>query len=64
VLVTARWVVLEETVSGRRFWNAANPDTTAAIAAATDGAGLAQVSVTPPRRVLLRGNVLLRGLTP
>ena len=57
-----QWVVLEETVTGRRFLN-----TSAAPAAATsarNGADLASATVSPPRRVLIRGDILLAGITP
>ncbi len=54
-----RWVVLEETVNGRRFFNAA-----ARPSAATNGADLARQTVSPPRRVLIRGDVLLGGAQP
>ena len=59
-LAKGRWVVLEETMRGRRFWNAANPDRSGAIAAAVDGANLARATVVEPRRVMIRGDVLLR----
>ena len=59
-LVAGRWVVLEETVRGRRFWNTVNADHRTGIAAAPDGAELAQAAVVEPRRVMIRGDVLLR----
>ena len=59
-LVTRRWVVLEETVRGRRFWNTGNTDHRPGIANAPDGAQLAQAAVVEPRRVMIRGDVLLR----
>jgi hypothetical protein len=49
-----RWVVLEETVTGRRFFNAGTRPS-----AATNGADLAAQTVSAPRRVLLRGDRLL-----
>jgi hypothetical protein len=52
-----RWVVLEETVSGRRFFNAASRPSSA-----TNGADLAAQTVSAPRRVLIRGDVLLKGV--
>ncbi|MGE5273972.1 MAG: hypothetical protein ACM3QU_09485 [Verrucomicrobiota bacterium] len=51
-----RWVVLEETVNGRRFFNAA-----ARPSSAHNGADLAVQTVSAPRRVLIRGDVLLGG---
>jgi hypothetical protein len=54
------WVVLEETPQGRRFWNLAHPPTASAVVAAGDGAELARAAVTSPRRVLIRGDVLIR----
>lgn len=51
-----RWVVLEETVNGRRFFNAATK-----ASAAHNGADLAAQTVSPPRRVLIRGDILLGG---
>ena len=51
-----RWVVLEETVNGRRFFNAATRPS-----AAQNGADLARDTVSAPRRVLIRGDVLLGG---
>ena len=51
-----RWVVLEETVTGRRFFNAGTQPS-----AATNGADLAAQTVSAPRRVLIRGDVLLPG---
>ena len=54
-----RWVVLEETVNGRRFFNAATRPSSA-----TNGADLARDTVSAPRRVLIRGDVLLGGLRP
>ena len=54
------WVVLEETVSGRRFVNAgAIP-----ASSARNGADLAKQTVSPPRRVMIRGDRLLAGLAP
>ena len=55
VLATDRWVMLEETLSGRRFFNAA-----ARVSSADNGADLAAQTVSPPRRVLIRGDLLLR----
>jgi hypothetical protein len=54
-LAADRWVVLEETLSGRRFFNAA-----ARTSSADNGADLAAETVSPPRRVLIRGDLLLR----
>jgi hypothetical protein len=54
-----RWVVLEETVNGRRFFNAATKPSSA-----TNGADLARDTVSAPRRVLIRGDVLLGGVRP
>lgn len=54
-----RWVVLEETVNGRRFFNAATKPSTA-----SNGADLARETVSAPRRVLIRGDVLLGGVRP
>jgi hypothetical protein len=51
-----RWVVLEETVNGRRFLNDA-----AKHSNATNGADLARDTISPPRRVLIRGDILLGG---
>ena len=52
-----RWVVLEETVNGRRFFNAsAKPSN------ATNGGDLAAQTVSAPRRVLIRGDILLGGI--
>lgn len=59
-LGTERWVVLEETVNGRRFFNARTK--AAAVNAAHNGADLAVGTISPPRRVLIRGDVLLGGL--
>jgi hypothetical protein len=56
------WVVLEETVTGRRFLNASAAP--AAAISARNGADLASATVSPPRRVLIRGDVLLAGITP
>jgi hypothetical protein len=47
--------MLEETLSGRRFFNAA-----ARVSSADNGADLAAQTVSPPRRVLIRGDLLLR----
>lgn len=58
-LAVERWVVLEETVNGRRFFNAASRPS-----AATNGADLAHETVSAPRRVLIRGDVLLGGARP
>lgn len=55
-LVVERWIVLEETVTGRRFVNAATRPSTA-----TNGAALARDTISRPRRVLIRGDVLLGG---
>ena len=54
-----RWVVLEETVNGRRFFNAADQrpssgDTTAPTSP--------RDTVSAPRRVLIRGDILLGGV--
>jgi hypothetical protein len=54
-----RWVVLEETVNGRRFFNARTR-----ASGARNGADLARDTVSPPRRVLIRGDVLLGGVRP
>ena len=54
-----RWVVLEETVNGRRFFNAAHATVTA-----DNGADVARQTISPPRRVLIRGDVLLGGAKP
>ena len=53
-----RWVVLEETVNGRRFFNEATRPATAA----RNGADVAKERVSQPRRVLMRGDILLGGL--
>jgi hypothetical protein len=58
-LAADRWVVLEETVNGRRFFNAATRPS-----AATNGADLAHDTVSAPRRVLIRGDVLLGVVRP
>jgi hypothetical protein len=55
-LGSERWVVLEETVNGRRFFNAASKPS-----AAHNGADLAADTVSAPRRVLIRGDILLGG---
>jgi hypothetical protein len=55
-LGVTRWVVLEETVNGRRFFNAAT-----VASNADNGADLAKRTVSSPRRVLIRGDVLLGG---
>jgi hypothetical protein len=55
-----RWVVLEETVNGRRFFNEATRPATAA----RNGADVARERVSEPRRVLMRGDILLGGLGP
>ncbi|OLE22183.1 MAG: hypothetical protein AUG49_19960 [Catenulispora sp. 13_1_20CM_3_70_7] len=55
-----RWVVLEETVNGRRFFNARTK--AGAVNAAHNGADLAVGTISPPRRVLIRGDILLGGL--
>lgn len=54
-----RWVVLEETVKGRRFFN---ERTTASNA--RNGADVARDTVSAPRRVLIRGDILLGGIRP
>ena len=56
-----RWVILEETVNGRRFFNnAARP-----IPSAVDnGADVARATISPPRRVMIRGDILLGGGQP
>lgn len=54
-LAADRWVMLEETLSGRRFFNAA-----ARTSTADNGADLAAETVSPPRRVLIRGDLLMR----
>jgi hypothetical protein len=59
VLGSERWVVLEETVSGRRFFNAGRKRSVA-----SDGAKLALDTLSPPRRVLIRGDILLGGVRP
>jgi hypothetical protein len=59
VLGAERWVVLEETVNGRRFFNAATRQS-----AARNGADLARDTVSAPRRVLIRGDILLGGVRP
>lgn len=59
VLVVEHWVVLEETVRGRRFWNERNGPLAPAIVAAADGAAVAKAAVSAPRRVLIRGDKLL-----
>jgi hypothetical protein len=51
-----RWVVLEETVNGRRFFNEA-----AKHSNANNGADLAAQTFSAPRRVLIRGDILLGG---
>jgi len=51
------WVMLEETVNGRRF-------VATATTTATNGASLAKDLLRPPRRVLIRGDILLAGMTP
>jgi hypothetical protein len=56
------WVVLEETVTGRRFLNASAAP--AAATSARNGADLASATVSPPRRVMIRGDVLLAGIAP
>jgi hypothetical protein len=56
VLGAERWVVLEETVQGRRFFNAAGK-----ASQAQNGADLAFDTVSAPRRVLIRGDLLLGG---
>ena len=53
-----RWVVLEETVHGRRFFNEA----TRPASAARNGADVARERLSEPRRVLMRGDILLGGL--
>jgi hypothetical protein len=58
-LAAERWIVLEETVNGRRFFNAAARPSTA-----TNGGDLAHDTVSAPRRVLIRGDVLLGGARP
>ncbi|HSL63452.1 MAG TPA: hypothetical protein VK874_02245, partial [Gaiellaceae bacterium] len=52
-----RWVVLEETVNGRRFFNAS-----AKPSSAKNGGDLAAQTVSAPRRVLIRGDILLGGI--
>jgi hypothetical protein len=52
-----RWVVLEETVNGRRFFNASTKAND--VNASQDGADLAVRTISAPRRVLLRGDILL-----
>jgi hypothetical protein len=59
LLGAVHWVVLEETVTGRRFLNARSAP--AAATAARNGADLAKASVSPPRRVMIRGDILLAG---
>jgi hypothetical protein len=58
-LAAERWVVLEETVNGRRFFNAATRPS-----AADNGADLARETISVPRRVLIRGDILLGGVRP
>ena len=58
-LAAERWVVLEETLNGRRFFNdGARPSL------ARNGADLARETVSAPRRVLIRGDILLGGVGP
>ena len=54
-----RWVVLEETVTGRRFFN-----TNVRTSAASNGGDVAKDIVSAPRRVLIRGDILLGGASP
>ena len=54
-----RWVVLEETLNGRRFFNAATRPS-----AARNGADVARETVSAPRRVMIRGDILLGGVRP
>jgi hypothetical protein len=56
VLGKEYWVMLEETVNGRRFL--------ARATTATNGADLATDLLRPPRRVLIRGDILLAGMAP
>jgi len=51
-----RWVVLEETVNGRRFFNEAGA---AMPAAGSGGADVARAMISAPRRILIRGDRLL-----
>lgn len=60
VLGVEHWVVLEETVNGRRFVNAGVKP----ALSARNGADLAKETVSPPRRVMIRGDKLLAGLAP
>ena len=53
-----RWVVLEETVNGRRFFNAVGEDEQRQATAPTSRAQ----TVSAPRRVLIRGDILLGGI--
>lgn len=57
MLGAERWVVLEETINGRRFFNAGR--TSAAANAARNGADLSRATLSPARRVLIRGDILL-----
>ncbi len=52
-----RWVLLEETVTGRRFLNAARMQSNA-----RNGADLASQTLSPPRRVMIRGDILFKDL--
>ena len=56
-LIADVWVVLEETVRGRRF-SAGDPP----VGSSGDGAARAAASVVPPRRVLIQGQRLAQGL--
>jgi hypothetical protein len=58
-LAAERWVVLEETVSGRRFVNER-----VLRSGATNGADVARETLSRPRRVLIRGDILLGGVRP
>lgn len=60
-LGATRWIVLEETVNGRRFFNASTKPIPGSV---DNGADAAKVTISPPRRVLIRGDVLLGGAHP
>jgi hypothetical protein len=53
--------VLEETVNGRRFFNASAKPIPGSV---NNGADVAKLTISPPRRVLIRGDVLLGGGHP
>ena len=58
-LLAGMWVVLEETVRGRRFSNTGNFDPVDG-----DGANRARSAIVAPRRVLIRGERLVAGVDP